>query len=240
MGSFLNCMCDRMIQKESILGRSRCPKCLRILDIIDLIPVFSYLYLKGRCRKCGSKIDPFCFYSEIIGGILYVLIYCRFGFCKELPGYLILISVMLMISLSDAKSMLIPDFAMILLFFIRIAFFFLLKETPGIFLTRLSGSFLLSLFLYAFIYFSERMTRKEMMGNGDVVLILLLGSFMSISENTLALFLSCLIAMIYGIPLIKKKQYHCLPFAPAICLAYLMMLLYGEPIMRFYLSLFQK
>lgn len=145
-----------------------------------------------------------------------------------------------MISLSDAKSMLIPDFAMILLSFIRIAFFFLLKETPGIFMTRFSGSFLLSLFLYAFIYFSERMTGKEMMGNGDVVLILLLGGFMSISEDVLALFLSCLIAMIYGIPFIKKKQYHCLPFTPAICLAYLMMLLYGEPIMRFYLSLFQK
>lgn len=79
-----------------------------------------------------------------------------------------------------------------------------------------------------------------MMGNGDVVLILLLGSFLNISEDTLALFLSCLIAMIYGIPFIKKKQYHCLPFVPAICLAYLIMLLYGEPIMHFYFSLFQK
>ena len=79
-----------------------------------------------------------------------------------------------------------------------------------------------------------------MMGNGDIILILILGSFLSISQDTLALFLSCLIAITYGIPLIKKKQYHCLPFAPAICLAYLTMLLYGEPIMHFYLSLFQK
>ena len=240
MGSFLNCICDRMIQKESVMGRSRCPKCFHVLEVIDLIPVFSYLCLKGRCRNCREKIDPFCFCSEIIGGMLFVLTCCRFGFCRELPGYLMLISVMLMISLYDSKSMLIPDLAMILLFLLRMAFFFLLKERPGTFLIRFSGSFLLSFFLYAFIRFSERIAGKEMMGNGDVVLILLLGSFMNVPEDILALFLSCMIAMIYGIPLIKKKQYHCLPFAPAICLAYLILLLYGGPIMRFYLFLFQK
>ena len=91
-----------------------------------------------------------------------------------------------------------------------------------------------------FIYFSERVTGKEMMGKGDVVLIFLLGSFMCIQEDLLALLLSSSIAMIYGIPLIKKKQLRCFPFAPAICLAYLMMLLYDTQIMRFYLSLFQK
>ena len=240
MGSFLNCICDRMIQKESVLGRSRCPKCFHVLEVIDLIPVFSYLYLKGRCRNCREKIDPFCFYSELSGGVLFVLTFCRFGFCRELPGYLLMVSALLMISLCDAKSMLIPDQTMILLFLTRIAFFFIWKEEPMTFLIRISGSFLFGLFLYAFIYFSERITGKEMMGKGDVILILLLGSFMTITQDILALFLSCLIAMIYGVPLIKKKQFHCLPFTPAICLAYLIMLLYGRQIMYFYFSLFQK
>ena len=239
-GSFLNCICDRMIQKESILGRSRCPKCSRVLDVIDLIPVFSYLFLKGRCRRCGEKIDPFCICAEIIDGAVFVMIYCRFGFCIEMPAYLLIAAVLLMISLSDSKSMLIPDPAMLLLFLLRILFFFLTKEEIKIFLIRFSGSFLLGLFLCAFIYFSERITGKEMMGNGDIILIFLLGSFLNIQEDLLALFLSSLIAMIYGIPLIKKKQLRCFPFAPAICLAYLLMLLYGRQIMAFYLSLFQK
>ena len=70
MGSFLNCICDRMIRKENILGRSRCPECSCVLEAIDLVPVISYLLLKGRCRRCGNKIDPFCFISEILGGLI--------------------------------------------------------------------------------------------------------------------------------------------------------------------------
>ena len=240
MGSFLNCICDRMIRKESILGRSRCTECSCVLEAIDLIPVFSYLFLKGRCRRCGKKIDPFCFFSEILGGLMYVLICRRFDCCRELAIYLISGSTMLLIAFYDSKSMLIPDWAMIFLLLIRIAHCFLMKEDPVVFLIRLSGSFLLSLFLSAFIFYGERITGKEMMGYGDVVLILILGSFMDLQENLLTMFLSSLFAMIYGIPMIKKKQFHCIPFAPAICLAYLIMFLYDRQIMHFYLSLFQK
>lgn len=239
-GSFLNCICDRTIRNENLLTRSRCPDCGHVLGLFDLIPVFSYLFLKGRCRYCKKTIDPFCFCSEVIAGTLYILAYYRCGICTELMGNLTLISILLMISLSDAKSMLITDGAFFLLLLIRIAFFFLMKEEPETFMIRLLGSSLLGIFLYATVRFSGKLTGSEMMGNGDVVLILMLGSFMSVREGLLALFLSCLIAMIYGFPFIKKKQCRCFPFAPAICLAYLTVLLYGEPVMRFYLSLFQK
>ncbi|MBQ6478150.1 MAG: prepilin peptidase [Erysipelotrichaceae bacterium] len=239
-GSFLNCICDRTICNKSLLTRSRCPDCGHVLGFFDLIPVFSYLFLKGRCRYCKKTIDPFCFCSEVIAGTLYVLVYFRFGICTELIGNLTLISVLLTISLSDAKSMLIPDPVLFLLFLIRIVFFFLMKEEAETFMIRLLGSSLLSVFLYAYVHLSERLAGKEMMGNGDVILILMLGSFMNVKEDLLALFLSCLIALVYGIPFIKKKQGRCFPFAPAICLAYLIMLLYREPIMRFYSSLFQK
>lgn len=238
-GSFLNCLTDRMIRKESLFERSMCVSCKHVLGSIDMIPVFSYLFFKGRCRYCNEKIDPLCFYSELAGGILFLLLYCRFRLGWELFCYLTVACILLTIALYDAKSMLIPDVAMLLLFVTRVSCFFLLKEKAKLFMFRLSGSFLLSVFLYLFVFFSERLSGKEMMGRGDILLIFLLSSFMNISASLLALLLSCLIGVAYGVPVTKKQQ-CCFPFAPALCLAYLIMILCGDQILRVYLQLFQK
>ena len=76
MGSFAHCAAARIVRKEDwIGGRSRCEVCGHALSFPDLIPVFSYLFLKGRCRYCHTRIPLSLPAAEVTGGILSVLLY---------------------------------------------------------------------------------------------------------------------------------------------------------------------
>ena len=78
-GSFLCCVRDRIRRKENwITGRSRCESCGRTLGVFDLIPVVSYLILKGRCRSCGERIPVSVFLAEAAGGIIGFLAFLVF------------------------------------------------------------------------------------------------------------------------------------------------------------------
>src|SRR3989344_3248327 len=75
IGSFLNVLIDRLPREESIMGRSHCEYCKKILSPIDLIPVLSFLFLKGKCRYCGKKLSLQYPGIEILTGVLFVLIF---------------------------------------------------------------------------------------------------------------------------------------------------------------------
>ncbi|MBS3753811.1 MAG: prepilin peptidase, partial [Anaerolineales bacterium] len=80
LGSFLNVCIDRLPREESIVSPpSHCPHCQRTLRPLELIPIFSYLVLSGRCRTCEEKIPLRVLWVEIGTGVLFVLIWQRFG-----------------------------------------------------------------------------------------------------------------------------------------------------------------
>ncbi|MDD7254218.1 MAG: prepilin peptidase, partial [Firmicutes bacterium] len=79
-GSFLNCMAWRMVHHESVLkGRSHCASCGHPLKAADLVPVFSYLFLKGKCRYCGEKISPRYMAAELVSAALWLGCVFRYG-----------------------------------------------------------------------------------------------------------------------------------------------------------------
>ena len=76
LGSFAYCAAIRIVRKEDwTRGRSHCDACGHTLSFFDLIPVFSYMFLKGRCRYCHARIPLSSLLSEVTGGILSVLLY---------------------------------------------------------------------------------------------------------------------------------------------------------------------
>lgn len=116
-GSFFNVVGLRIPKNESIITPpSHCPNCQRRLTAIDLVPVFSYICLRGKCRTCEAKISPIYVVSELATGLLFAFSYIQLGLSIELAIALFFISLLAIIVVSDLKYMIIPD--KVLLFFL--------------------------------------------------------------------------------------------------------------------------
>ena len=109
-GSFLNCMAWRIAHNESVLkGRSHCAVCGHTLGIADLIPVFSWLFLGGRCRYCKEKISPRYVAAELVCGCGFVLSFLRYGVSWRTLQVIVLFCILLALSLTDFEIYEIPD-----------------------------------------------------------------------------------------------------------------------------------
>ena len=93
IASFLTCMAARHGQEGALTKRSHCDSCGHELGARDLVPVFSWLFLKGSCRYCGAKIPPTCVYSEIALGILFMVATWIWDVSIDLAIVLIVISL---------------------------------------------------------------------------------------------------------------------------------------------------
>ena len=109
IGSFLNVVIVRVPRKESIVKvRSHCENCGYQLKWFDLIPIFSYLVLGGKCRKCKTKISAQHLVLEVLNGILYVFTFFIAGFSVPTILLCLLFSALLALSLIDFKTYEIP------------------------------------------------------------------------------------------------------------------------------------
>ncbi|WP_261133095.1 A24 family peptidase [Bacillus sp. Marseille-Q3570] len=232
-GSFFNVVGLRVPKKESIvLPGSHCTKCQKPLKPIDLIPVLSYFFTSGKCRYCKTRISIIYPIIELVTGILFVFSFHNFGWSPMLYGSLILISLLMIIFVSDLFFMLIPN--KILLFFAPLIILYRLWIPTDPWWDAWIGSLIgfSLLFLIAVI-------SKGGMGGGDIKLFALLGLMFGWKGILLVLFLASLIGSIVGISLfvmkkVKRKQH--VPFGPFIVVAAIVTLFWGEPILRWYLS----
>jgi prepilin signal peptidase PulO-like enzyme (type II secretory pathway) len=238
IGSFLNCLIYRLSINETPKGRSYCPKCKHTLSYKDLIPVFSYIFLLGRCRYCKKKISLEYPLVEILTGILFLVAFLFVGLSAELIYLLIVLFFLILIFVYDLKHYIIPDFATFSL--IGISFIYLLYNS---FLTSnfsllyggLLSAFATCLFFFALFYF----TKGKGMGFGDVKFVIFMGLFLGFPKILVGLFLSFFFGAIIGIGMIlmkKKKMKSQLPFAPFLIIGSLIAYFYGEKIIEIYLS----
>ena len=110
LGSFTNCMAWRIAHGEDFVhGRSHCTACGHQLVAKDLVPVFSWLFQKGKCRYCGEKISVRYPVTELITGIAFVLVLFRYDISLSTLKYLILVIILLATSLVDLDIAIIPD-----------------------------------------------------------------------------------------------------------------------------------
>ena len=110
IGSFLNVVVYRLPAKLSILWPpSRCPHCLHKLGKRENIPVLGWLWLKGRCRHCKSRISVRYPLVEAITGVLFLLVFWKYGLGLETWGYWAFLSWLLVLSLIDLDTMTLPN-----------------------------------------------------------------------------------------------------------------------------------
>lgn len=245
IGSFLNVLVDRLPKKQNVIkGRSKCDKCKRELGVLDLIPLLSFVFLKGRCRYCHTPLSYFYPVIELSTGILFVLTYALFNFQFpifnfQLIYYLLMIAFFIVIFFTDLKYGIIPD--KIILSAVVVSIFYLFFLNPKSLIFNLASGFGAFLFFIMISFIFYALTKKQGMGGGDIKLSFLLGLFLGFPGILVSLYLAFLTGAIIAIILIlwKKKALlrDALPFGPFLIIGTIISLFWGNYIYSFALNL---
>lgn len=237
LGSFLNLCAHRIPRGEPfVAGRSHCPACRHPLGPLTLIPVVSYLALRGRCRYCGVRISPRYPITELIAGALYLLAYQSLGYTWALLSGLALLSVLLMTSLMDIEFRVIPDRVLLFGAAAGLALNLLGAGRPvvdGLLGLLLGGG---SLFLVGWA--AGLIARREAMGGGDIKLMGMAGLFLGFRLTAVALFLAVVLGGVWGAALLLSRRGRWgaeMPFGPFLALGAAGALFWGERLLARYL-----
>ncbi len=234
IGSFLNCVIYRLEQKKSLNGRSFCPHCKHALSWKDLFPVFSFLFLKGKCRYCKNKISIQYPLVELATGILFILFFNPQNILYSI-FYLIIICFLIVLFIYDLKHYIIPD--KVLFPAIAIALIYDLFNFHLIL-----NNFLAAIIASAFFLIIFLISKGKWMGFGDVKLAILMGLLLGLPNVFTALFLAFFFGAIIGVILMVfegKNLKSEIPFGPFLIAGTFVAMLYGNQIIQWYLNLFQ-
>jgi len=215
IGSFLNVVIYRIPKGESIVfPASKCQNCQTPLKWYHNIPIFSWLFLRGKCGFCKEPISKQYPIIEFVTGVIFIALYFKLGLVWYLPFIAASFSALLALVMIDFKYMAVPDnvnFA---------ALIFALIQTD--FLHALMYAAIAAGGLYLIGLLSSLLARKEAMGGADVIVAGTMGALLGFPNFFVALFLSALLAMIPA--LVNRK--NGVPFVPFLALATLIVYLY--------------
>lgn len=235
--SFLNVMIYRIPRKMSFVrGRSVCPSCSHTLGAADLVPVFSYLFLRGRCRYCKEKIGMRDTLVELLGGALALV--CAAVY-REQPAaaatVFVFFSILTVTAFIDMDTMEIPDFCWIAILPLAVVSYFTM---PGVSVAaRLIGLVCVSvpMLLLALLI-------PGAFGGGDIKLTAACGAFLGWRLMAASAVLAVLAGGLWGIYLLaakKKGRRDHFAFGPFLCTGMLFGLLFGERLIDWYLQFLQ-
>ena len=239
IGSFSNVCIYRIPRHESVISPgSHCPNCGKPVRPIDNIPVLSYLLLMGKCHYCGKNISLQYPFVELLTGLLYLLIFLTFDLTIDTLAYIMLASVLIIITFIDLKESIIPDILSLPMIGIGFIFSFFLSKITYIdsllgILTG-GGSLLIIAIMGSFLF------KKEAMGGGDIKLAAMIGAFLGWKLTLLTLFIGFFAGAIIGTIFMimkQKKENEAIPFGPFIALGSIIALFWGEMMIEWYLFL---
>jgi len=236
IGSFINVVISRLPIKGAFLAskRSRCLKCDNILKPYDMIPIISWIILRGRCRKCGVKISIQYPLIELSCAILAVASFYWFG--PELATILAfgVTVTLLAISIIDFQTTEIPNSLILTIAIFAIITIWIFPNVT--LLERVIGFFAISIPLLI-----VSLVVNGAFGGGDIKLMAVSGFLLGWEATLLAFFIALLLGGTYAIFLIafgKRKRGEHMVFGPAICIGIAISLFFGYDIISWYLHLF--
>lgn len=223
IGSFLNVAIIRLPKNESInLPASHCPICLHPLKWYHNIPLFSWLFLRGKCAFCSSDISLQYPLVELSSALIYALCYLRLESITQALLIASVFTLLLALSIIDLRYKAVPDAlslpALILAFCVGEP---LVSLQNGL---MLMGAFTLLRFLVS------ALAKKEVMGEADIIIAGIMGALLGIKLGLIAIYISAVIALI-AFMIVRKKGYE-LPFIPFLALGLLFTWLFETPILH--------
>ncbi len=231
IGSFLNVCIYRIPKQENIVKiRSHCMNCGYQLKWYDLVPLFSYLCLRGRCRCCKQKISVQYPLIELLNGALYCIVFAVYGISVEALLYALLASALITLSVIDFRTYEIPvgiNIFILALGLIRIATDFTHWSDYAVGFLLVSG----------FLYLVHLVTRGRGIGGGDIKLMAVSGLLLGWKQILLAFVMGCIIGSVIHIARMKiSGQGHMLAFGPYLSIGILISALAGDQMIAWYLS----
>jgi prepilin signal peptidase PulO-like enzyme (type II secretory pathway) len=242
-GSAINAIVWRVyVGRSWMRGRSQCPDCGHELAARDLVPVFSWLALRGKCRYCGAPIKDHPI-VELVTGATFA-----FAALALLPagvvglvrlGFMVFILVMLVaLAVYDQRWLILPDKLMLPLIgvtFVYTVVMAVMERAPRV----LEGSLLAALLaggaFFALVYFSK----GRAMGGGDIKLAFAMGLLLGLQGTGVALLLAFNAAAIIGVTMIvlrKRKRNDHIPFGPFLVAGAVIAFVLGRQLLALYLN----
>ena len=254
IGSFLNVCIWRLPREESVIGgHSHCVHCGKRIRAKDLIPLFSYLFLRGKCRDCGKRISARYALVEFITGLSFVILFLKLGLCFDLFSMMYLVSILIVVLFVDIDHRIIPD-ELVIAGLIGGAIVFVYNIFAGIYTETLppvltygndtfwwnpilgliigSGSLFLVAVLGSLIYKTD-----DAMGGGDIKIYAPIGLFLGWKLTLVSLFFSVIIGGVIGIILLlvfKVGRKAAIPFGPFIVIGTYVTILWGWDFLIWY------
>jgi leader peptidase (prepilin peptidase)/N-methyltransferase len=246
IGSFLNVLIYRIPEEISIVKPpSNCPKCNTRLKVVDLIPVFSYVFLKGKCRYCGEKVSSRYMLIEILTGAVFAVLFWRFGLSPEFMAFSFLMSILIAVFFIDLDHMIIPNGLVItgliaggILFLFNLKYGFDFYQDTS-WWNPIVGMFSSSVLLTIIALVGSIIYKSEAMGGGDLKIFLPIGIFLGWKMALIALFIAVIISGIPSMVLViikKANRKTTIPFGPFIVVGTFVTILFGWDILRWYLA----
>ena len=232
IGSFLNVLIIRIPKKEKlVMTRSHCMSCGYQLRWFDLIPLFSFLVLGGKCRKCRMRISVQYPVIEALNGMLYLAVFARYGASVESLLYCLLFSALLALSVIDFRTYEIPigfNYFILTLGLIRVVTDFGNWTEYAIGLTAVS----------LVLYIIYRVSNGAAIGGGDVRLMAATGLLLGWKKNVLAFLLGCIIGSVIHVARMKiSKADHVLAMGPYLAAGVAIAAMWGDEMIAWYLGM---
>lgn len=213
-GSFYGVVGTRLPEEKSIVKPgSHCEKCGHYLKWYENIPLLSYIFLGGHCKKCKTPIGFVYFMTELLSGCLFALCYKVFGISYEFFIAIILSSLVIIIFVSDSKYMIINDSPLIVS---AILIFIIKWLDTGILSALMSLVYGLIIFgvAYLLMLFGSLAFKQEALGGGDIKLSFVAGMVLGVKLGILYIVLASFLAFPYAVYVTLKNKDNMLPFGP--------------------------
>lgn len=226
-GSFYNVVGDRIPAGKSIMfPGSHCTHCNHELKPLELIPIISYLFQGGRCRKCKTKISIVYPVFEFITGMIFVFCYLKFGVTSDLIVPLTFISMLLIIIVSDFEYMIIPD-EILVTFGVLLCFEIFILNGLSIFVLSLLDGLIAFFAMYIIKLIGDFIFKQESMGGGDIKLLFFFGLCLGWPNAIFSIFLASLIGFPISLVIMAIKKTNIIPFGPFLAIGAAIILITG-------------
>ena len=225
MGSFYNVVGYRLPRGESIaFPPSHCTKCGHRLTPLELIPIFSFLFQKGKCKNCGDKISWFYTIFEFATGVLFTICYLVFGFSIDLLIYLTFISMLLIVIISDYQTMIIPD-ELLIFTIIALLIEIYIKGSVNLLLNSILNGIIMFVIMYTMKFIGDIIFGKESMGGGDIKLMFIYGLVFGWPTSCMSICLASFIGLPISLIMIRGKDNHEIPFGPFLAISAIILII---------------
>lgn len=230
IGSFLTLVGMRApINKSIIKPRSHCDNCQRVLKWYELIPVFSYLFQNGKCRKCETKLSLVYPLIELFSGNLFALTYIYYGFSYNFFVTIILGCLFILIFVSDFKYMIILDTPLIIATLLILGLRYYYFGLYDVVFYLISGV-IIFVFMLLIKLLGDKVFRKDSMGGGDIKLSFVFGITLGIKFSFVALIFGSFLAFPYALYNMGTSKEAEIPFGPFLALGMFLAFVFMEPI----------